>query len=751
MNNVLDRSMFTPVLTEGELIQENIDRSRQTWNEAGGNQPAKLTGIELAHAREQERNRQNEVIKNQNKAATLIRNAGGQQSLKDLIPSTVTFPINARTGVGIETLKKDPIVPTDVSTNVVEKEAKLKATENEATTNNTDKGKSGNGISTIPTPTFETKPYVSNLYKGVDYQQELRDLVKDKPYSNWDYIRDMSAGLLASDNPSFLGALGEASLSSNANRSKVVSENDALNAKLKVASANSKEAWAKLDFTEKNRWDAAQASAQSNFNTAQARVEAAKLIADAKVLAASTKKGDEIEAARLLADAAALKVGSKVKYNDMKQTVIEMVNGAEVTTVLRGVESGIENIPPQFLRRIDGKYYAVETSVNNAGASNRIYTKAATLHRDVQESIGKSTNLYNYAQGQAEGLSSNGQRLHVLKDTPEYLEFNKKLRKSGTKLMDLYTAAINSTDPDGNDIRNFSAALASQPQLEAQYKNLLASGPMAEMSEKDFTNGGMLDAINSRANSLVETAMKDHPYRHYNPQDFIRQATNDVLANADFTLTGPDRFLSTGSRSTLGDVEDLANEMYGGDEENFFFTFAATNMQNYPPSHPKAGRAIINSIGNRPDENSFINKTQWELLGKSGRNEVNREIGLVTDEIVRETNFTKKRVIEDLYNSTIEANSIYGGEDVIGWNNIESKFYHPEFVYIEPKVYKDANGVEQPTSNLRSKNHAWNAFKGEWFTYDADENYLARRPKQWSSLKKIRWPGDVPSGNESNY
>lgn len=751
MNNVLDRSMFTPVLTEGELIQKNIDRSRQTWNEAGGKQPAKLTGIELAHAREQERNRQNEVIENQNKAAMLIRNAGGQQSLKDLIPSTVTFPINARTGVGIETLKKDSIVPTDVSTNVVEKEAKLKATENEATTNNTDKGKSGNGISTIPAPTFETKPYVSNLYKGVDYQQELRDLVKDKPYSNWDYIRDMSAGLLASDNPSFLGALGEASLSSNANRSKVVSENDALNAKLKVASANSKEAWAKLDFTEKNRWDAAQASAQSNFNTAQARVEAAKLIADAKLLAASTTENNKRKAASLLASAAALNVGGKVKYNDMRQTVTDMVNGVEVTTVLKGVDYGIENIPPTFLRVIDGKYFAAETSVNNAAASNRVYTKTATLHRDVQESIGKSTNLYNYAQAQAEGVSSNGQRLHVLKDTPEYLEFNKKLRTSGTKLMDLYTAAINSTDPDGNDIRNFSAALASQPQLEAQYKNLLASGPMAEMSEKDFTNGGMLDAINSRANSLVETAMKDYPNRHYNPQDFIRQATNDVLANADFTLTGPDRFLSTGSRSTNTDVRDLANEMYGGDEENFFFTFAATNMQNYPPSHPKAGRAIINSIGNRPDENSFINKTQWELLGKSGRNEVNREIGLVTDEIVRETNFTKKRVIEDLYNSTIEANSIYGGEDVIGWNNIESKFYHPEFVYIEPKVYKDANGVEQPTSNLRSKNHAWNAFKGEWFTYDADENYVARRPKQWSSLKKIRWPGDVPSGNESNY
>jgi len=54
------------------------------------------------------------------------------------------------------------------------------------------------------------------------------------PYSTWDYIRDMSAGLLASDSSTFAGALGDAALLSNKNRAEAVAANKLMDAKIKL-------------------------------------------------------------------------------------------------------------------------------------------------------------------------------------------------------------------------------------------------------------------------------------------------------------------------------------------------------------------------------------------------------------------------------------------------------------------------------------------------------------------------------------
>ena len=613
----------------------------------------------------------------------------------------------------------------------------------------------GAGIASVP---WEGAPYESNQGTPVDYEKELGDLVSDKPYSNWDYIRDMSAGLLASKSPSFLSGLGEASLHSNANRDKAESANDALRAKIKIASTNSKDAWAKLEFAEENRWDAAQAASKSRYESESgkeaARVEAARLLAAAKVLAASNLAYEKKEAATLKLKAEKIAAGldteTDVEFNDLRHTKTSMVDGVEVKETLSGIKKGWENVPPSMLTQVEGKWFAANNAIDVAAADQRQWDSTDTLYKTIQERMAKPETMYQYTQGLAEGTMVEGQRLLARKDSPEYKEFMVKLRKSKTELIDLYTAAISSEDPDGRDIQSFSTALQGFPLVQAQYKKMMASGPMAEMSQSDFTNGGMMDAIGVEAHRLVEKAMRENPRAHYNPQEFIKNATKNMLVNADFNQKGPDRFLSSVGANNLNAAKDASNEIRGGDEEDYWFTFAMSNMENYPESHPQAGKAIVDSFGNRPDENSFINKTQWGLMGDQGRTEVNRGIGQLATTIMRKTGFDQARVIDDINNSIIESNSVFGGEDSIGWNNDESKFYHPDKVYIEPKMYKDGQGRKRPTSDLRSQNYTWNTFKGEWFTYDGDDQYVGRKPKAWNKLDTVSWPGVYPDGYESN-
>jgi hypothetical protein len=570
---------------------------------------------------------------------------------------------------GIATVDTGRPTPTKVDTqrSVVDEKPDVSQVQTEVQSNQ--------GIDTSRQKVSQRSGIESMLPTGepIDYAKELGGLVKDKPYSNWDYIRDMSAGLLASKNPSFLGGLGEASLDSNANRSKAVSDNNALDAKIKIASLDSKDAWTKIKY----------------------------------------KQAVDLE---LTKAAAVAKGAPEFKKGTVIKTEVRTTNGVEDTWITRTFinPSDRNSIPIGQQRQLEnGTWVWDEIKSNNSKVEARRHTKGEDLQSNINTYMGKPESLDAHVNSVGRLYDYKDMPILGLKDSDAYNTWIGKIMEWDSDIANQIQSSID--DGDGQATQSFINSKLQLSGLASSGRRLLESGPLSELSGDE--RKAMTPVISKLSKQMARQAWSQDPGGDYSAAQFVDKALRYMIPRIKWDLSGDEKFEMGLSEKQIVDETETFDDYTGQGAfnmqrgtDNYYFA------DNYwQPTFQIAG------------ESQVFNKTQWDLLGRKGQSEVKLDSGRIKDRLTRNFHIPAAQAEEDVMHSFIESRSIWGGKDEWGSENSAPSYQPPDNWKVEPQ-YFDNIGDPYDVEDLRANKILWNGFgKGQWIFYEPDAKGVPRR------------------------
>jgi len=496
--------------------------------------------------------------------------------------------------------------------------------------------------------------------------------LKDKPYDNWDYIRDMSAGLLASKEDTFFGALGDAALLSNQQRDKAETGEDSKRSQLAVAKWKSDEDWKQLEVKNK-----------------------------ALIDAATIKAGGENP----------LKLGPSLR-------TVDDGNGNKIEYKI--IEKGKKGLDPKRIVEIDGINTLAVTSVDKGVLQERKFTHMTAFNKEAEDWV-DSDRLDHQISYVGENTAWNENMLAKWKSTDSYKKTIVKLNDSKEDGAEKLANALE----DGNAQEAFQYASAltqiggvGKSLADAYYTGLLSQLSPGERNQIKTT-------ILSETRKRMEEKYDPANPKSYVAWDFIQPATSYVLKNMKWDETGTLKFDLGSTQSELNNFRSGLDAITGEDRNKEWWTWGWLNQQEFVDGDPRKELGWEAPF-NRPDESSIFNKNQWELLPEDQKQDVENIGSNIISTLKKDFNVSEKQGINDILASITDSNSIGGGEDIWLWKNQQSKLRKPKQWYVEPIAY-DKNNKRRSVDELRKKGIMWNGFKGEWFTFQKDQEGEWRR------------------------
>ena len=502
--------------------------------------------------------------------------------------------------------------------------------------------------------------------------------LKDKPYSNWDYIRDMSAGLLASDEDSFLSALGDASVLSNKNRGKADDRAEDTRNSLAVAKWRSEDDWDQLEAKEKYGL----------------RKEALK----------AKEKGLEIKTGPLL---------SSGKNPDGSTYEVHALN------------SDPSSVPSENLVWVNGKPALKSNTTDYKYLQERTYEHTSDYTKLVDDWVGSDISTDQMWQA-GQGAEFNNELIIKYKDSDEGKALRRELMSSTEDAAQKLIDAIDNNDGQAAD--QWSRVLQNAGPAAAGLAKSYYTGLLAQMGPADLS--AFKDEIRKRAiANFKENYNVNEPEAH-SISKFLQPAIEEVVRGANYDEKGVLMFAKA-SPSQIKNARSNWDDLVGLDENNEFFNVAAFNFDEYPEGHPLSGALTTESPLNRPDELALINKNQYELLQPLDQQQLLKTRSELSANLQRNFNMSESQALFDINNSIMDSNTIYGGEDTLNIPFITSSenemarldlpkeyAHRPEIVYKDPNSGKIVSRVTN--EQLQEKGIIWNGFKKEYYTFKKD-------------------------------
>ena len=385
--------------------------------------------------------------------------------------------------------------------------------------------------------------------------------LSDKPYDNWDYIRDMSAGLLASKEDSFLGALGDASLLSNAARSK----------------------------------------AEDRDDTKRTSVALTKFKYDEDTKTAAQKADAIVEAARLKAEAD----GNKDKLASKSHT--STVNGLKVTKT--EVISGFEDSP--FVTTLPDNTRIYTVTENDVDAlESKVWERGDDLIKRVDKGV-QSERMDKLIQDAATNKTFQGVYLSKAIESGKLTEFQNVMHANnieGAAKLSEWTA-----HPDEGDNAEKGAQLASMLEAGGRIGRDLYTNFQAGLYN-DLNNSQqekMKWHIADRARDMANAAHRMNPDENYSADEFITPAMDWVMDHMKWD--DPDNLFTFDSTSAQLEAMQLAHgDKLGKDFGNFVFSsdMEAAEISKYDARHDDT---FYQTPAHEAGENALWNMDQFEL------------------------------------------------------------------------------------------------------------------------------------------
>ena len=506
-----------------------------------------------------------------------------------------------------------------------------------------------------------------------DFAKRIGVDLKDKPYSNWDYIRDMSAGLLASKEDNFFGALGDASIHSNTNRDKAVDKNDTKRTALAVAKWQSDLDWDKLEYKQK-----------------------------ADIYAAAIKAGGKV---------------GEIKTGDTVYSHTDN-NGNAIDYKL--VTSNPANIRSSRLGWIDGLPVLKLDAQDKAITEQRTFDNQNAFIKTIDSYIG-TDKLKDSILESAETAEYNGELLVKWKTSDTYAETMQKFGESQEEAAKNLIKAIDNNDSQA--AFHWASILQGTGQAGANMAKSYYTGLWQQMSPGDHS--AFEEEIRKRAIENMRNAYDPNNPKAESAWTFMKPAIDDVINSANYDEKGVIRF----AKATPAEIENARvdwDNITGLDENNSWFNIAAFNFDEFPDGHPLKGRLTVESPLNTPHEYSAINKNQYELLNTQSKQQLSKVRSELLSDLKRNSNMTPQQALYDINNSIIDSNSIYGGEDIWLSDNKMSRLDLPNHYNDRPPIlFTDKSGKKHKVSNndLMKKGVMWNGFKngvGQYYTFQID-------------------------------
>ena len=514
------------------------------------------------------------------------------------------------------------------------------------------------GIAELSSPDI-TKYRTENT---TNLKQFAKDLGVDlgDPYDAWAYIRDMSAGLLASDSNTFLGALGDAALLSNKNRQTMEAAQKELKAKLVMAKWKNDEDWAKL-----------------HYKTA------------AELATAKNKRGS---AFKKLPGGSYSDIGlngEKISWTPIEMTP-EGVNAAQAmptgTWEWKGDQLYVQDVDRKTYDKLLAERTRIEEGYNWGG-----------------QKLDKTENVKAMIDNQLFKTTAGGEYLLSIRNNPEVQELIADLMGQYGKGMEEFGEYyLNSAEPEGAEVARM---LTQVPQIIQGLRSVMTKGPLSNMHDADYKE--IADRIQTLYNRGVEeAAVKGSLLTPIKYNEIFKTALKNTVR--DIKVYQKDRgfkFAWGVSESDLKEAAEASEDIRG---------IGWFNLKDTPPNYNKQIEMF-----QRSDERPLINKDQIELLPKEQVPEVYGDMGKIREEMLRH-GFDRDRAKWDINLSYDTSGLIFGGEDrfnLFSKKDLDSRYVKPPQFYLEPLTFSK-NGQEYPTSKLRDQDIHFNIFTGKYYRYD---------------------------------
>jgi hypothetical protein len=522
-----------------------------------------------------------------------------------------------------------------------------------------------------------------------DFAARIGINLNNKPYSNWDYIRDMSAGLLqhSRDDGTFFGALGPAATKTNAAMREAERDEKQLRNKLAIAKWKSDEEW------------------QKDIMKLNAAEKLAKLKA------------------------------SKLELKG-KPIIIDDGRGTKTTAQLI---TGDYRLVPEHMRIWSGgRPFYKTTEENNAVMLQQRFDSTKDFNTTVSDYV-KTENMQSMLDQFALGTSYGGVMISRLRDSDDYDDLMTDFREGTSKLGQRLADLMDDKNADPDDISKLVLSLRDNDAVEAAIKRKFMGGLYSQVLPSEKTE--LAQVIGKEARRAGGEAITNDPWEYQTPMDYITAATADIMGNAKWGLEpgDPAKFNPTQTEYDLQKFKSGWDTLTGEDDSDELLNTRLFNLAEYTPNHSLYGT----KGGKHPLKGSMFTDSQWELLKPEHKKAFFNDGSALSAKLQRDYGYTQKRADEDVMSSFIDSNAIRGGADnFLVWNDYESSYTKPKQWFVEPDGYTDATGKHHTIDELRKEKITWNGIIGEWYKFIDVDTDTPRRISISRMMKEqgVTWP-----------
>lgn len=530
------------------------------------------------------------------------------------------------------------------------------------------------GIASIQKKTSLDMP----SYKPVDFEKEMGDM--DREYSNWDYIRDLSAQLLASDSPRFLQALGQGQQVTAAKRDKIEGANHDLKAKIKMKTLEAREL---------------------------ANRERYKQEAKAKIEKYKNMYGD-------------LKLGQKPIYSSVYNK-----DNQEVSVKLWPVDKGDPRISrdPDSIVVKDGKYFVIERATDNVKFENKVYTHLKDYKSDLMAKVDKPELIQSVVNDILMDEEKDGEFLLSLQQMPGWDKLRGKFIEANEEAAVKMVNAIESGNAE--EAAKWLETLQGMPQLMKAMKEFTYAGLASDMSDPDYKRIADLAgerAIKAAGIQFRDALNKNTTWNSNANMDF-KNAVRSVIRGIEWDAKNSS--LKYDLDNTKGERNKAASEIdtiAGTDTADDLFVVELFNQKEYPKSH------TLGKAGLKP-------KFNYDELSQNEQGEMQKDFLKIQKNMVKR-GIPAKQASNSIMSSFIESNVIQGDAPFWSWWGSDSdnvKYTAPDTWHIEP-------GSPEKRDEARANGWDWDGFQGHWFYYATDAEGNLRKDAEGRPVKRIVEP-----------
>ncbi len=526
-----------------------------------------------------------------------------------------------------------------------EKKGKQDATGGQKSTTSGKADPIADALATSETLTIEEKQSLADRL-GID--------VSD-PYDNWAWVRDMSAGLLASQEPTLFQAWGDASLYSNEKREAKELWAKEMDAKLKLAE------W-KLEEEKK----------------------AAELEREHEINLEDIKLGNKMEVARYEAALEGGGDGVAGKYyrencpNGMCHKITKKFDG--LNHMLLSPNWRKHNVDQDRVVTIGSEdwYVMDDADVYLQQQKDAQYDKFKTEHKNRVLDHFATTVYY--------------------KDEPLFsIETNKEF---GQEQAEAYQAAEKArqrliahmkegvTPENRDDVNATLNFLLTDDAMRAVKFAHNKSGRWTDITQQDKAE--LIRQIDNKATVMFND--KNSPF-YQDWQNAWVATAYDLLPKVNWDLPGANKFKFDLSEPDYKESDSTWEDIH----PSSLVPFGKVTMPQGPGIPEEDDKWLY-----REDESPRINDTQFELLPPSEQDNIKADASIIARQLVEAEGISMKEAL----NKTIYwlgKYAVKSGEDVGGWTDYNSKYVPFTEWWVEPKSMKNSREVE---------GMVWNPYKG---------------------------------------